>query len=534
MNFIKKHYKKFEKTVSSLKFAVVIIALLAIASVYGTFAESYHGTEYASRVVYKSWWFMAIQFFMFLSILVSTIVRLPPKKRLYGFYTIHAGLIIIFIGSVFTYVNGVDGSIELLPNKPTNKIRLNEDVLKIQFEKQKKTLTYNLPHTGSETKLGSDYLGIKLKRYLPFSKTKLSWEKSNPEDGSSGKYLLYNENFAEDLILSLNPVSDYKSLEKLGLLNVHYMPEHLYDCFLKDSKSGYLFWNLKDNSCFSAEERNLKVQMTDNQTKFIQFKEDGRTLRFFPDFSPIALKDDLTKDDTVPYRAFSRSLFKNKPHLFIFGDRLTFYRKGLSKWSGRAFKEDKAISLPWMNFKIIKEKYTQNEYPIQTPYYTKPTQINNELIDGNVRAIELEFNGESFWVRSDAPLSITNTKETINFVITKKAINLPYEITLKNFVMKTDPGTTKAASYESFVSLLDGRNTNGASKHHVYMNNPLKYDDFTFYQSSYFEIDKDSYGSVFSVNLDPGRPIKYFGCILLIFGSIWHYLIRRKKKKALT
>lgn len=528
---IYKYYKKFEKTVSSLKFAVIITSLLAIACVYGTFMESYHGTEYAGRVVYKSWWFMGIQFFMFLSILISTIVRLPPKKRLYGFYVIHIGLLTIFFGSVITYVNGIDGQLELLPNKPANKILLNEDVLKIQFVKEQKALNYKLPYTGYETKLKSDYKGIKLKRYLPFSKTKLLWTESHPKDGSSAKYFLYNENFSEDIVVSLNPTSDYKSLIKLGLLNIHYMPEHLYDCFLKESKTGYLFWNLETNDCFSIEERGHKVKKTDNGTKFIEFKVRNKTARFFPDFSPIALKDDLTKDNTVPFRAFSRSLFKTKPHLFLFGERLAFYRKSKSKWVGRAFKE-KPLRLPWMNFKIKLEKYTKAQVPTQIPFYQKPIQINNEMTEGNVRAIELEFNKETYWVRSDAPLSITNSKETINFIISKKNINLPYEITLKNFVMKTDPGTTKAASYESFVSLLDGRNTNGAKKHHVYMNNPLKYDDFTFYQSSYFQIDKNTYGSVFSVNLDPGRPVKYFGCILLILGSIWHYFIRRKRKKA--
>lgn len=531
---IYKQYKRFEKTVSSLKFAVVIITLLAIGSVYGTFMESYHGTEYAGRAVYKSWWFMAIQFFMFLSILVSTIVRLPPKKRLYGFYTIHSGLIIIFIGSLVTYINGVDGTIELLPNKPTNKIQLNEDVLKIQFVKEKKAFSYKLPYVATETDLNSTFKTVKLKKYLPFSKTKVTWTKSAPNEGSSASYLLYNENFSENLILSLNPTSDYKSLEKLGLLNVHYMPEHLYDCFLMESKSGYLFWNLEDNSCFSAEQKNIKIKSTDNKTKFVEFDVNGKKQRFFPDFSPIALKDDLTKDETVPYRAFSRSLFKNKPHLFIFGKKLTFYQKRSSKWVGREFTTTHPIKLPWMNFKIVLNKYAVDEMPVQLPYAERPIQINNELIEGNVRALEIEFAGVNYWVRSDAPLSITNSKETINFIITYKSINLPYELTLSNFVMKTDPGTTKAASYESFVSLLDGRNTLGAQEHHVFMNNPLKYDDFTFYQSSYFNIDETTYGSVFSVNLDPGRPIKYFGSILLVFGSIWHYFIRRKKKKVIV
>src|SRR5690606_14436862 len=90
--------------------------------------------------------------------------------------------------------------------------------------------------------------------------------------------------------------------------------------------------------------------------------------------------------------------------------------------------------------------------------------------------------------------------------------------------------TNNPASYESFVTVFDGRNPEqGTSSHHVYMNNPLKYDGFTFYQSSYFPVGDNAFASVFSVNFDPGRPLKYFGSLLLVFGSIWHYIIRRKK-----
>jgi hypothetical protein len=63
------------------------------------------------------------------------------------------------------------------------------------------------------------------------------------------------------------------------------------------------------------------------------------------------------------------------------------------------------------------------------------------------------------------------------------------------------------------------------------MNNPLKYDEFTFYQSSYFPLGPDLYGSALSVNYDPGRALKYLGSLFIVLGSIWHFYIRRKKLK---
>ncbi len=63
------------------------------------------------------------------------------------------------------------------------------------------------------------------------------------------------------------------------------------------------------------------------------------------------------------------------------------------------------------------------------------------------------------------------------------------------------------------------------------MNNPLKYQNFTFYQASYFQSQEGPMGSILSVNFDPGRPWKYLGSLLLVFGSIWHYFLRRKHIK---
>ena len=43
--------------------------------------------------------------------------------------------------------------------------------------------------------------------------------------------------------------------------------------------------------------------------------------------------------------------------------------------------------------------------------------------------------------------------------------------------MDKDPGTNNPASYESFVQLFS---RDGATDHHIYMNNPLKFDGTYF------------------------------------------------------
>ena len=131
MDTLISNYRKIENFFGNLKFAVVIIALFAIFLGYGTFMESYHGTEYANRLVYKSIFFMLIQFCMFLSIFFATMIRLPPRKHLYGFYVIHTGLIILFLGSFITYQSGIDGNITLYQTK--SPVRFNSLMMNLKY-----------------------------------------------------------------------------------------------------------------------------------------------------------------------------------------------------------------------------------------------------------------------------------------------------------------------------------------------------------------------------------------------------------------
>ena len=527
-----KTYKKFERTVGGLKFAVVIISIFTISLVYGTFMESYHGAEFANRLVYKSWWFMAIQGLMFLSILMATLIRLPARRQLYGFYTIHAGLIILFIGSFITYISGVDGTIQLMPNSPSNKVMISEDLLRIEFPKRKKAITFALPFKAYENNINGNYEDIKIGRYLPSATNKLAWRKSDELVEHASRYMIFNEQrgIAQELTLALNPASDFKSTTKLGPLSIHYMPKTLTSCFGLQSKSGFLIWNTENGECFTPEEKNIHTSKTTQGNTFLTFKYNDSWLKFFPDFSPLPINDDLTRREDTPYRVFSRSIFQDKPHLFVFGKSAAYYVKRKQKWVVKDFEND-ILNLPWMGFQMRLLEHVDGQYPVKVPSFTRPIQDSGKIIDGDMKAVEVSIFGTNYWVTSENPLILDNGKEQIRIMITQKQLVLPYQINLDNFKMEKNPGTNSPASYESFVTLLDGRTDKGGVKHHVFMNNPLKYDGFTFYQSSYFAIGPEEYGSVFSVNFDPGRPIKYLGSLLLVLGSIWHYIIRRKRRK---
>mgnify|MGYP003348934206 FL=1 len=75
-------------------------------------------------------------------------------------------------------------------------------------------------------------------------------------------------------------------------------------------------------------------------------------------------------------------------------------------------------------------------------------------------------------------------------------------------------GTTRPKTYASDVE-FEGQ------KFTISMNEPLHHKGYTFYQASYeADLDGTPKYSVLSVNLDPGRRIKYLGSLMTVLGIV--------------
>ncbi len=515
------YFQKLEKSLGGLKFAVILILIFSVFMIVGTLLESSSGADFANRVIYKQPAFMLVQFGMFLSILFAAFVRLPPKKRLYGFYTIHTGLILLGCGSFITWYAGIDGNIALTQNNPSRLVELTEDIFFLEDVANGKVYTKKLPNTAFTKDLDLEIMGIKLKRYLPYSDNKLEWMESGKKIPSS-QYLLFNQNMTQDFVLSLNPeASDFQSSLTMGKLNIHYLPEELANCFKIDSPSKLVIWNLKNQTCFTPEEKKISIKKSKSGKRFFILPKSmsADLVSFFPEMSPWPLDKSLRINQNSSFRVLSKKLFEESPTLFLFGNKLSYFFDG-----GWQFKIlDKIVQLPWMGFELKLLNHSKDKIPAYIPYYTRPIQEKGQIVSGGQKAILLEVQGKKRWLTDSSNLSLIIDGKKYLTGIKKDHLNLPFEFTLTNFKMDHNPGTLDPSSYESFVRLFS---KNGPTEHHIYMNNPLKYSGFTFYQASYFKDENDNFGTVLSVNADPGRYIKYFGALLVVLGSIWHFLLR--------
>jgi len=531
------------KTLGHLKFAVTIILIFSLCLAVGTILESNQGTDYANRAMYKSIPFMALQLLIFCSVLTATIQRLPWKNHLAGFYVLHLGLLTLIGGSAITYYYGVDGTMALYPKVPSQNVELGKDQLKlfsqalaVNNNASETQATLDLPYVFSAQQLAVAWSNIKVTQYLPFADLNLSWIKSETSfPVISAQYQLQNDRFSETLTLSQHQNSDFPTSNAIGPLNVHFLPDQLFECFTKETSLGLLAWNLHTGECLALEKNLVQTFKNKNGTELVKIKSLLLPMAFSPLEGPLPLmenKDQLwVQSDTLPWRLFNKKLFETAPHLLLFGEGMAYYNKNSAQWENQktSLKENKWCELPWMGFKLKLTRLDEYYYPKNIPVAVIPLQENGQLIKGSIRAVELEYFDlnksltQKIWITNQAATKFLHNGVLWEAIIGKEQKTLPFEMRLSEFKMDTDPGTTNPASYESFIALRDSIN---AGKHHIFMNNPLKHREYTFYQASFFQVE-EGYGSVLSVNYDPGRFWKYLGSLLLVLGSFWHFALRK-------
>ena len=110
---------------------------------------------------------------------------------------------------------------------------------------------------------------------------------------------------------------------------------------------------------------------------------------------------------------------------------------------------------------------------------------------------------------------------------------LDFELKLDKFERDFEPGTEQPTKFVSQVRLTDSSRDIKAEPHTISMNEPLSHRGYTFYQMRYSEIQDPHTGqstgqfqSVLQVGTDPGRPIKYAGCLLVVLGIFTQFYMR--------
>ena len=105
--------KKLVDSLASLKLAAGLLVVLLVGLSAGTILESRTDAATAGRLVYYSWWFLALEGLFAVNVACSIAKLFPWGKRRTGFVVTHGALLLILAGATLTYFGKTEGQLHL-------------------------------------------------------------------------------------------------------------------------------------------------------------------------------------------------------------------------------------------------------------------------------------------------------------------------------------------------------------------------------------------------------------------------------------
>ncbi len=474
------------KQLSSLKMAVVVILSLAAVIAWGTFVEARYDSSIAQKLVYHSIWMTLVMGTLVLNLLAVMLDRWPWQAKHTGFVCAHIGIIVLIGGSLVTQYYGVDGSISFGIGERSRKIVVSDQDF----------VVYSLPPSSSPVKL-YDYRGA---------------------TGNEVDFYMHCPQKEPVHIVLPDATIDV----------VDFLPFAIRDDKIVASDSD------DDGPAVRFQLSNANVNMTD------WVGGQGSSREAVKDLGPAQII--LSKENPDMRGKFAVVL---NP---IDGEKLkyTIYSKSDPKniKHGVASAGD-VLDLGWMGMKFRIFKFmvhAKEETKFQA--LDRPTPLTTQALKVVFRESTGQGKPIEHWIQLNAPIRLFTGNSAYAIAFSNRAIQLDFDLQLTNFSVGRYPGTNRAASYESVVTLEEKGSRRADALHpiskvgpqivpniKISMNEPLKYGGFTFYQSSFQE---DESGrpimSILSVNRDPGRWIKYLGALIIVFGIIHLFYYKTFKK----
>lgn len=118
---------------SSLKLAVVLLAVLIIGAIAGTLYESTFDAKVARAYVYGAPWFNGWLLLLASNLFVSALSRWPWKKHHVAFLITHLGIITLLTGSLIGRIWGIEGTITLFKGEPpSHRLLVDQHQLRVR------------------------------------------------------------------------------------------------------------------------------------------------------------------------------------------------------------------------------------------------------------------------------------------------------------------------------------------------------------------------------------------------------------------
>lgn len=550
------------RALGSVWCAAFLIALLAVILIASTTLESALGTPRAQRLVYQTFWFDAFLGLFAVNIAFSTVLRWPFKKKHTGFIITHIGILLLLGGAWATRLLGAEGQMALFEGEHTERLAATDLEIRVAGPDDE-VLSYPL----ASLRRGQAFAALPDGTALVFSdfeenaafdtvveetagapnpaiRVKLSsalagfsdsfWLIANDADGSSrslGPATLELKTGAPP------PASEASDAPKLvfhrggrALAEIPLVPPPSSPVDV--GSTGYKLRNVRYLPDARVENNNKLVSVSDApnnpavEAELVAPSGDiVRLVRFtlFPDFESMHGTGQTARPDfdvTLSAGAMPKtggrstlSFYAAKPWQFRFQSM-----KGGS--SGSVIEEGKTYPAGWMDFEFRVERLVERASVHRD---MRPVNGKSGRPAADVRLVRGGREIGGGWMTTETPLTGADGKP-LAVVLRQRMIEVPFRLFLRDFRKVDYPGTARAASFESDVTLDDPAENLSISRT-IKMNKPLDYKGWRIFQSSYMDDAEHGEGSVFTVAKNPGIPAIYGGAVILFAGVFVTFFI---------
>lgn len=469
MIFKNKRFNKFWRFSSSFQLGIPVLVALASLIAWGTIVESQYDAFAAKKVVFDSWMMWVALCLLVYNLAIVVVDRWPWQKHHYPFILVHAGIVMIIFGGFVTYEYGVDGQVSVPIAGKNNYISVAQTDLVVYA-------TFD----------GDRYSKI-VDREVDFF--------NHPPDPKKP----YVIELGDDKVEILEYVKYARLQSKV-----------------KTAESEFAG-------------ASVKFQLMNETVKQVQQITQSK-------------KDKEVKFNLGPAQVYLGPVREIKPEdrsneIFltpIDNEKLKYtiyYKLGLRPTRTGVMKIGDVVQTGWVGLELRLLDYlpkATEEYEVTA--LGRPNPLTSS-------AVKIRHNKVEKWLVLNDVLKIFGANSAYLLSYQNRRIDLGFNIQLEKFDVLRYQGTSKAMEYASLVN-VNGTEPAAAAQIPVQqlisMNEPLKYRGYTIYQASFQEdeVTGKPVASVFSVNKDPGRAIKYIGSIVFTLGIVWLFYQRRKRRTA--
>lgn len=477
------------KFLCSLKLAVVVLASLAVALAAATIIESLYDIKHGKYWVYQTLWFYGLLAFLGVNILCVALSRLPWRRRHIPFLTAHLGILILLFGSWVTYRSGTDASLRVTEGEAGSVLDIDETVLAIQYtepgkpgaapaERYRAIPIPWLPPTARFEPIFLQEHGLVVDQYLTHADSTVTFSEAGRDTPEAQIY---------------PAVQLHLSMEAMGFSREFWLWGG--DPQWQVSQVGPITFSI-------GEVAGQKSGLPASGTR-LEITADARGRLSYRSFSQ-AQEGAASKAAAATAGLISSKEIEKGPV------RIPTRWKGpmgdvvvrVKKWIPRAQNHSRYVA-------------SRTQYGDRAP----PPAIHLSLLDSQGRPDPKQ----GVWLGLGERVELLGERK-VTAAFRNRGLLLPFSIQLERFQIEHYEGTRNPASYSSKVRILDSGAPEGVIT--VSMNEPLDWKGYTFYQSSYEPAEPRPVTSIFSVNRDPGRWLKYIGSLLIVIGSISLFVVK--------